>query len=288
MIKYKITIENISLILAILVNFASQANIAKNKNKHPVQAKKTAIIFELDSILFEECRRGYIKKIGLGSLARYKMSCWADPGDACLDMLEHISKNEKTESPIPVVRKGRKMPCCIHDLQCGKKSHHEVRTELAQHIEQLDKNNYFKSAHQKDVHKQLIDISLDPEQLPDIAKPNKLMMQLVKKLKQNGYKLYILTNLSQDQYKQLITKHADFVKLFDDIIISANIKTIKPDHQIYKHLLTKHKLIPQSCILIDNQKNSIEAAKKLGITGILWDNKHYSVARKLQELGVSY
>ena len=88
-------------------------------------------------------------------------------------------------------------------------------------------------------------------------------------LKQH-YKLAILNNgnaVAWDYWK----KDFDF-RLFDEFINSAQMGVKKPDPKIY--LLTCNKLgvNPTRCLFMDNNKENIETAEKLGMK-VLWWNK---------------
>ena len=63
------------------------------------------------------------------------------------------------------------------------------------------------------------------------------------------------------------------------------MKCIKPEVEIYKLLLDRYHFVPQECVFIDDRPENIEAAEKLGITGIQFQNQQQA-KRRLLELGV--
>ena len=80
--------------------------------------------------------------------------------------------------------------------------------------------------------------------------------------------------------KQIIaTNHVSFIKNFinkyldskylDDIIISSEVHKIKPHKNFYNLILNKYNLKPEELLFIDDNKNNIESASKLGIKTIL-------------------
>lgn len=95
------------------------------------------------------------------------------------------------------------------------------------------------------------------------------MVPLIKELKQQGYKIYLLSNCSL-QIKDYFHKVTAF-KYFDDFYISAHNKLLKPDLQIYKHFLTKFNLVAKECIFIDDILVNVEGAKKTGMSAYLYD-----------------
>ena len=93
-------------------------------------------------------------------------------------------------------------------------------------------------------------------------------IELLNKLANNSaYSLYCLTNMSNECFVYL-NKQYDFFAKFKGIVVSADIKLIKPDHKIYAYILNKFKLTPQETIFIDDMLENITAAKEMGIYGI--------------------
>ncbi|MBQ8426863.1 MAG: HAD family phosphatase [Clostridia bacterium] len=89
------------------------------------------------------------------------------------------------------------------------------------------------------------------------------MRELIADLKQHGYNLYILSNITRHfincEYKFPI------LDLFDGIVYSAPIKMVKPNPEIYEHLLNKYSLKAEECLFIDDTKTNLTAAARFGI-----------------------
>lgn len=92
---------------------------------------------------------------------------------------------------------------------------------------------------------------------------NKEMICLIRELKQKGYKLYVLSNITKHfvnvQYKFPILKE------FDGLVFSSLIKKVKPNSEIYEFLLNKYNLNPKECIFIDDTKKNLAGAARFGI-----------------------
>lgn len=94
----------------------------------------------------------------------------------------------------------------------------------------------------------------------------------VHKLKEKGYKIYILSNYSEN----LFTKHtsdAPFIKLADGVVVSYQIHLTKPDEKIYRYLLDKYNLKAEECLFFDDRQENTEGAIKLGINAITVTSK---------------
>lgn len=115
-------------------------------------------------------------------------------------------------------------------------------------------------------------------QLYNAHKPEKELFVLIKKLKQ-VYKIYLLSNHAKEWYNSQ-NKKLKLEELFDGIMTSFQAKIAKPDIRIYKLLLEKFKLKPKECLFIDDQKENLMPARKLGIKTI----PYLSPAQLKQEL----
>ena len=90
--------------------------------------------------------------------------------------------------------------------------------------------------------------------------------KLIKQLKLK-YKIGLLSNTCEWDYIYVV-KTAPFVKTFDTITTSFEVKAMKPDPKIYQDALTKLKLKPEECIYIDDIPSYVEAAKNLGLNAL--------------------
>ena len=86
-------------------------------------------------------------------------------------------------------------------------------------------------------------------------------------LKNKKYECYVLSNWSWETFQGMEVKYP-FLNQFDDLIISGKEKLIKPDAKIYKLAMNRFKLIPEETVFIDDKKENIEAASKLGFLTI--------------------
>lgn len=89
----------------------------------------------------------------------------------------------------------------------------------------------------------------------------------VKKLKEKGFGLYLLSNYSEELFK-VHTNGLPFVELVDGGVISYQIHEIKPNPAIYQHLLQKYQLKPEECLFFDDRPENTEAARKLGMAAV--------------------
>ena len=95
-----------------------------------------------------------------------------------------------------------------------------------------------------------------------ILPPIKGMADLIRKLKAEGFHIYLLSNAAINQ--PVYWKDTPGNECFEGTVISAFERCVKPDEKIYRILLDRYGLIAEECLFIDDSLANIEAANKLG------------------------
>ena len=177
--------------------------------------------------------------------------------------LEHIGFNEKE------IKKFRKIVFGGKEWMKYDSSEYD-----AKQLEEILVQNYPK--YEKEVRKifKYIDYSYILSCIKDTS-------DYLKQLKNKGYKIYILSDLSKDSYNH--NKKYDFFNYVDGGVYSFEIGSTKPNKENYKTLLEKYNLIPEETIFIDDKLENIQAANILGIRGIQF-TKLVEVKEKINEL----
>jgi putative hydrolase of the HAD superfamily len=94
---------------------------------------------------------------------------------------------------------------------------------------------------------------------------------LLRRLKGKGYPLYCLSNMHFASIEYLEQKET-FWEVFDGRVISCRLQLCKPEAGIYEHLLRTYGLKPAETIFIDDVQKNLDAAAKLGIRTIRFEN----------------
>lgn len=97
--------------------------------------------------------------------------------------------------------------------------------------------------------------------------PRPEIWQQVVDLKEKGYRIYLLSNYSQEMFEKH-TKGASFLKVLDGGVISYQIHAIKPDHEIYETLLKRYDLKPEECVFLDDRLENVEGGKRAGMEAV--------------------
>jgi epoxide hydrolase-like predicted phosphatase len=103
----------------------------------------------------------------------------------------------------------------------------------------------------------------------DMLKPIPETIEILKELKEMGYKIYILSNYHKSAFEKTSMEN-EFFKLVDGRVISYEINCIKPEREIYDKLLKAYNLEADETLFIDDMKENIQGAEKLGIQTILF------------------
>jgi 2-haloacid dehalogenase len=109
-------------------------------------------------------------------------------------------------------------------------------------------------------------------------------VDILYRLKAAGYRCYGLTNWSAEKFAIVRHKFA-FFRLFEEIVVSGEVKLIKPDPAIFNLLLQKFHLKSEECLLVDDSAKNTETAQLMGFS-----THHFtSPARlelELQQMGI--
>ncbi len=116
------------------------------------------------------------------------------------------------------------------------------------------------------------ELSLVWEGRTSIVKEYEYASEWIQLLKEKGYRVYILSNYGETTFAEA-RKTFSFLKYPDGMVISYEIKHIKPEHEIYEALIERYHIIPEQALFIDDLAVNIEAAQKMGFQTILFTSK---------------
>lgn len=102
-----------------------------------------------------------------------------------------------------------------------------------------------------------------------IVGPIEGTVAILRRLKNAGYIIYGLSNWSAETFP-LAYKKYDFFNLFDGIIISGEVKIVKPDPAIFELLLSKLGRPANECLLIDDSPTNVAQAQNMGFKVVLF------------------
>ena len=102
-----------------------------------------------------------------------------------------------------------------------------------------------------------------------LMKPMQESIAFMKQVKDDGYGVYILSNISQDS-ADFLKKTQRFFSLADGAVLSYEEKINKPDPHIYEVLLQRYELNAGELLYLDDNVENVRQAELLGIHGIVF------------------
>ena len=136
----------------------------------------------------------------------------------------------------------------------------------------------------RDNEKYLEAFNLVWEHFDELVEPFDYALPWIEGLKSKGYQVYLLSNYP----KTLFETHEEkgkfpFLSAVDGKIVSAFVKMVKPNADIYQCLLNTYQLKAEECVFIDDRPENIEGAKALGMQGIVFYN-YEQACKELEQM----
>jgi 2-haloacid dehalogenase len=115
-------------------------------------------------------------------------------------------------------------------------------------------------------HAELIDawIQRQPEM---VAGPIPGTVDILAEMRAREVPLYALSNWSAETFP-LSLKRFDFLRWFRGILLSGEVRLLKPDPRIFQLFFETHAIDPADAVYIDDLKANVDAASTLGMHGI--------------------
>lgn len=93
------------------------------------------------------------------------------------------------------------------------------------------------------------------------------MYELVSELKARGYGVYGLTNWASETFYTIINDYPVF-SLLDGMVVSGDVRLLKPDAAIFHCLLDKYGLKAEESLFIDDNAENVEGAAAAGLAAL--------------------
>lgn len=119
--------------------------------------------------------------------------------------------------------------------------------------------------------------------VPASLVPDPAMLSLIESLHGAGHTLYALSNMGHASIDWL-EQHQPFWRFFSGKVVSARVRMMKPESDIYRYLLVSFDLQAEQCLFIDDSPANVTAAQALGIGGLVFTDA-YSCRQQLVAQG---
>jgi len=122
-------------------------------------------------------------------------------------------------------------------------------------------------------------VELGPQKLKEIhtldmemwSNVNSSMVEWANQLRSSGMKIGLLSNMHPEMVAHC-RKHFSWLKDFDFVTFSGEVRLIKPDPAIYEHTLRGLGVTAAESLFLDDREINIRAAQALGINAIRFES----------------
>lgn len=232
------------------------------------KSKALNIIFDLGNVLIETQYLQSILNIGPINMGFYALS-FQNPFEAHKKLYALLEKIKPSPNNHCVSRdyEGNILPPLMCDWLKGTISPECLLHNIYKNIDKLD--NW--------LDENLITALARTIFIPEIFIKTRYIVEegieFVKECKAAGHNLYIISNWDPASFPILEAKYQNFFDLFTGIVISGNIKILKPDPEIYDYLIETYSLDPVDCLFIDDRPENLIPAQDLGMQTVHYIKK---------------
>jgi putative hydrolase of the HAD superfamily len=128
--------------------------------------------------------------------------------------------------------------------------------------------------------RQEVEAILDAVRNSLVEKPETL--ELIRALQGQGTPLYCLSNMPASVYTHLRQRH-NFWDAFSGIVISGEVQMMKPEPEVFLHLLATFNLRAEESVFVDDLLANIESARQVGLHAI-WFKDAAQCRRELEQI----
>jgi 2-haloacid dehalogenase len=92
-------------------------------------------------------------------------------------------------------------------------------------------------------------------------------VDILKEARDRDHPVYAITNFNAEKLA-IASELYPFLKDFDGVIVSSEVRLIKPDPAIFQAFFQTYDKQPSDCVFIDDREANVEAANTIGMRGI--------------------
>ena len=107
---------------------------------------------------------------------------------------------------------------------------------------------------------------------------------ILSELRSSKTRLYALSNWSAETFP-VARRLFPFLSWFEGVMLSGEVKLVKPDPRIFQLLFERYEIDPARAIYVDDHAENVEPARKLGMYGIHFNGPDL-LRTELRSLGV--
>lgn len=211
------------------------------------------------------------------------------------DVMHNYCKKNNDNTLTSCFDGDKQMPVLMAQMLRGDYSELAGQLHARLAIDLFNKERKFISSNERIVISKIIHLMFCSNALTELIYPFEDTLKVIKKLSkevdQDGNKkhqIFVLSNMQNEVYEKMKT-HKPLKKLFKYIpeshwIISGKIKMIKPNNDIFEYVINTFNLNVNNCVFVDDQKENIDAAEKLGFKVIHCTGNRKNIIKQLKAI----
>jgi putative hydrolase of the HAD superfamily len=119
----------------------------------------------------------------------------------------------------------------------------------------------------------------------EALEPNPPMIELMRELKDSGYRMAMLTN-NVREWEPLWRSMLPVDEIFANVVDSGFVGCRKPESRIYELTLERVGAAPETCLFVDDVEVNCEGARKAGLTAVHFRDNEQAIPEIRAALGV--
>lgn len=249
-----------------------------------------AVVCDIGGVLLKTSVLKTVWAVGPLDILNYSIFDWKNPlalKQKARELLTHLAKLEGSSSS---TYQGTPLSKSVEAWQKGLLTNQDMLSVLHNALPSFEKHNSFSSTREKDLVLKITTMIMNPAQQAAMKEEIDHTVSLIKQVatQRPETKLIVLSNMERELVPHVKTTFAHIFNHFHDFIASGEIAMIKPQQDIFLHVLTKHNLKPEECLFIDDLAENIQAAHALGFKTVHMTKTdgHESLKTTLQTYGL--
>jgi HAD superfamily hydrolase (TIGR01509 family) len=98
--------------------------------------------------------------------------------------------------------------------------------------------------------------------------PNDTLLSYIRQYLKPRFKISVLSNSGDNYLSKILTK--EDVEMFDDIVLSYQVRMVKPHSDIFELAAKRLGVKPSECLLVDDSPAHCDGAQKVGMQTIFY------------------
>jgi 2-haloacid dehalogenase len=109
---------------------------------------------------------------------------------------------------------------------------------------------------------------------------------ILERLKKAGVPVHAISNYNREKF-DIARALFPFLNVFDELILSGDVRMVKPDPEIFKLLIRRRDLDVRRTVFIDDSADNVATADQLGFATIHFNEMTTDLRSELLQLGLS-